>query len=80
MNIRRQMLGAVAIAAMTVLLGGHPMLAQTGARSPQYSAQNCPQWDREYKALQQKQQQGRATDADRARMSEIDGLDNVYCQ
>ena len=64
--------------ALLVITASTFLLADL-ASAAGYSKKQCQQMEREYRMLQQKEKQGKATAADKRRMSEIDGINNVYC-
>jgi hypothetical protein len=60
-------------AGIVVIAGAGPALA-AGLTPAQ-----CQQLEREYSRLQQKEQNGTATPADKRRMKQIDDQTNIYC-
>lgn len=68
------------LSQVTILAAGIVLAVGAGqalaAGPPQV---HCQQLEREYSQLQQKEQNGTATPADKRRMKQIDDQTNIYC-
>jgi len=73
-----RLLFASAATALAALMIGNAASARDNAKTD-YTPQECAKLEREYQALQRKEKEGTLTAAERARMGQIDDINNIYC-